>query len=209
MLNFANTVEYQNFGLNALTISAIATIIFSFIKGCGIVAQGTKIWKDKTGKSISPVFFFYNFFYFLLFLTYGIEEKSIAIIVSGLLCLLYLPIIIGLKKYRGFSKKEIGLIAIISLIIPASFIFSKSQTIFIFSIAAILAIFTQVKEVWSTKNFGAFSVRYLQTFLVATLFWGIYYATTKNWLLGALNNAEIILLTTALILEKKWRPKQK
>lgn len=209
MIDITNTVEYQNFGLNALTISAIATIIFSFIKGYGVIAQGIEIWKHESGENISPIFFCYNFFYFLLFLTYGIEEKSIAIICSGSLCLLYLPIILGLKKYRGFYKKELYFIAFMSLIIPASFFFDKSQLIFIFSAAAAVAIFSQAKEVLKEKKFGALSVRYLQTFLAATIFWGIYYLMTRNWLLSTLNFTEIIILTTALILERKWRPKQK
>lgn len=200
--------ENEEFIIFLLKISTIATIFFSLIKGFGITKQGIDIWKKKSGKNVSPTFFFYNFFYFLIFLMYGLEEKDLAISVNGCLCFLYLPILMGLRKYRGFSKKEIYLIAIMGLIIPVSFIFSKSQTIFIFSAAAIVAIFSQIKEVWSLKNFGTFSVRYLQTFLVATLFWGIYYALTKNWLLGSLNFAEIIVLTCALILEKKWRPKK-
>ena len=55
------TIEYKNFGLNALTISAIATIIFSLISGYGVGRQAWKIWSEKSGKSVSPIFFAYNF----------------------------------------------------------------------------------------------------------------------------------------------------
>lgn len=208
MIEIIKTIEYQNFGFNALTIAAGATIIFSLIKGYGIISQGLKIWKNKSGENVSAIFFFYNFFFFLLFLNYGIEEKSLAITVSGALSILYLPILFGLKKYRGFSKKEIYFAILMSFIFLLSFLFDKSHMILVFSIIATMAIFSQIKEIWKEKKFGAFSVRYLQTFLAATLFWGIYYVMTQNWLLSILNAVEIVLFTTALILEKRWREKK-
>lgn len=96
-----------------------------------------------------------------------------------------------------------------SLIIPASFFFDKDKIILVFSVAAAIAIFDQAKKILKEKDFGNLSVRYLQTFLVATILWEFYYLITTNWILGALNIAEIIILITALILERKWRPKQK
>lgn len=206
-MNLISTVEYQNFGLNLFTISAFATIFFSLVKGYGITQQGVKIWRKKSGKNLSPIFFFYNFFYFLIFLFYGIEEKSLAITSNGLLSFFYLPVLFGLKKYRGFSKKELVLVIIMSLVIPLSFLFNKNQIIFIFSIVAIVAFFSQFREIWLTKDFGALSVSYLKTFLVATIFWGIYYFFTKNYLLSILNDVELIIIGLALILEKKWRKK--
>ena len=201
----AENKEFIDFLIN---ISTLSTVVFSFIKGFGITKQGIDIWKKKSGENVSPTFFFYNFFYFLIFLMYGVEENDVAIIVNGSLVFLYLPILLGLKKYRGFSKKEIGLIAIMGLIVPTSLVIDKDQAIIIFSLAAVIAIFSQAKEVWNTKSFGTFSVRYLQTFLVATIFWGIYYALTKNWRLFGLNTAESVIFAIALILEKKWRPKK-
>lgn len=203
------TEELQNFGLLVLNMSSTATIILSFIKGYGVTKQGIDIWKKKSGEKVSPIFFFYNFFYFLLFLTYGIEERRLAIIVNGSLCLLYIPILLGIRKYRGFSEKEIYFIGLMSLIIPISFFFDREQIIFIFSITAIIAVFSQVKEIWKEKKFGALSVHYLRTFFVATIFWGFYFLVTKKWLLEALNAVEMMALVTALILEKKWRPKEK
>jgi len=200
-----NTVEYKNFGLNVLTISAIATIMFSFVKGYGIVKQGNEIWKKKSGESVSPIFFFYNLFFFSIFFIYGIEEKSLAIICNGSLFLFYIPILIGLKKYKGFSSREIFGAMIMSLVIPAVFFFDKRQVVFTFSLIAVVAVIAQTKEIWKTKNFGAFSLKYLQTFFITSIFWSVYYTVTKNWLLLTLNIAETTALGIALILEKKWR----
>lgn len=209
---FQDTVEYKNFGPNFLTGSAIATIIFSFVKGYGITRQGMDIWKEKSGESISPIFFFYNLFFFFIFFIYGIEgndaeEKSIAITCNGSLFLFYIPILIGLKKYRGFSLKEIFAAIIMSLVIPAVFFFDKRQVVFAFSILAVVAVTAQFKEIWKTKKFGAFSLEYMQTFFVTSIFWDVYYAVTKNWLLLTLNIAETIAFGIALILERKWRIK--
>lgn len=205
MIDFANATFLRQ----ALTISTGATIIISLIKACGIAKQGIDIWKKKSGEKISPIFFFYNFFYFFVFLLYGIEEKDVALTVNGLLSFVYIPILIGLKKYHTFSEKESYFIEMMSLIIPASFFFDKDKIILVFSVAAAIAIFDQAKKILKEKDFGNLSVRYLQTFLVATILWEFYYLITTNWILGALNIAEIIILITALILERKWRPKQK
>jgi len=202
---FQNTVEYKNFGLNWLTASAIATIIFSFVKGYGIAKQKKEIWKNKTGESVSPIFFFYNLFFFSIFFLYGVEEKSIAITCNGSLFLFYIPILIGLKKYKGFSLREIFGAIIMSLVIPAVFFFDKRQVVFAFSLVAVMAIAAQFREIWKTKSFGAFRLEYMQTFFVTSIFWDVYYAMTKNWQLLALNIAETIAFGIALILEKKWR----
>src|SRR5680860_14422 len=112
MIDIANA----SFIRHALTISTGTIIILSFIKGFGIIKQGIDIWKKKSGKSVSPIFFFYNFFYFLIFLLYGLEGKDTAFIVNGSLSFLYLPILLGLKKYHVFFKKEIYFIALMSLV---------------------------------------------------------------------------------------------
>lgn len=206
---FQNTVEYKNFGANFLTASAIVTIILSFVKGYGIVKQGIDIWKKETGEKVSPIFFFYNLFFFSIFFIYGIEGKSIAITCNGSLFLFCIPILIGLKKYRGFSLKEIFGAGVMSLIIPAVFLFDKRQVVFAFSLVAAVAVIVQFKEIWKEKNFGAFSLEYMQTFFITSIFWGVYYTVTKNWLLLTLNIVETITLGIALILEKKWRKNRK
>lgn len=203
------TIEYENFGLNALTISAIATIIFSLVKGYGIGRQAWKIWSEKSGESISPIFFAYNFFYFLIFLAYGFEEKSLAIIISGSLCLLYLPILIGLKKFRGFTSLDIAVTAVMAMAIPTLFFFDKEKIVSSFSLLAIIAILSQVKEVWKKKDFGAFSVVYLYTFLINSSFWCIYYTATKSWFLGSLSIMEVLFISASLIIERKWKKERK
>lgn len=198
-------VEVQNFGFNALTISAAATIFFSLIKGYGVVKQGKAIWKERSGENVSPIFFSYNLLFFLIFLIFGFQERSLAIIVNGSLCLLYLPILIGLKKFRGFSRKEFGAMALLTIVVPAVFLFEKEQVVFAFSVCGGLAIFIQGKEIITKKSFGNFSRHYLQTFFIASLFWGGYYACTKKYWLGFLNGAEVLILGSALFLEWFWR----
>jgi len=198
-------VEFQNFGLNALTISAAVTIFFSLVKGYGVFRQGKEVWEKRSGENVSPIFFSYNFLYFLIFLVFGLQEMSLAIIANGSLCLFYLPILVGLKKFRGFSKKELGMITLMSLVIPAIFLFEKERVVFAFSICGGIAIFIQGKEIIKERSFGAFSIRYLQTFFAASLFWGIYYACTNNYWLGFLNGCEVIILGIALALERHWR----
>ena len=203
------TIEYKNFGLNALTISAIATIIFSLISGYGVGRQAWKIWSEKSGKSVSPIFFAYNFFYFLIFFVYGFEEKSLAIIISGSLCLLYLPILFGLKKFRGFTFSDITMMLAMATVIPLLFFFDKEKIVSLFSLAAVIAIISQIKEIWKKKDFGAFSIVYLYTLLINSVFWCIYYTATKSWFLDSLSIAEGLFISASLIINRKWKKRKK
>jgi uncharacterized protein with PQ loop repeat len=204
---FKNAIEYKEFGLNALTISASATILFSLLQGYGILGQSNKIWKTKSGEALSGTFFFYNFFYFLIFLIYGINQKSIAMSFNGALCFLYIPILIGLRKYKGFSKGEKITAGFMSLIVPAMILYSqKHQLLFLFSLIAIVAIVNQFKEIFKTGDFGALSRKYIWMFFITSIFWSIYFAATENWLLEIPCVTGTVLYCLALIFEKIKRP---
>lgn len=203
---FRNTLEYKDFGFNALTVSAIGTILFSLLQGYGILGQSHKIWRAKSGEAISSTFFFYNFFYFLIFLIYGIDEKSVAMSFNGALCFLYIPILVGLRKFKGFTKTEIISALLMFLIVPAMLFYQqKHQLLFLFSLVAIIAIVNQFKEIFRSGKFGILSIKYVWMFFVTSIFWCIYYAATKNWLLEIPCVTGTVLYSLVLILEKTKR----
>ncbi len=200
------TVEGKEFGWNTITIVALATIFFSFLQGYGIIRQSKEIWRRESGESITPAFFFYNFIYFLTFFVYGIEEKYIAITFNGALCFFYIPILLGLKKFKKFSRLDKILILSMTPMIPLIFIYpDKSHLLFAFSLISLVVIILQFKVILETRKFGAFSVQYLWMFFITSVFWSIYYMATKNWLLEIPCVAGVSLYCLVLILEKKWR----
>ena len=203
------TLEYKNLGLNALTISAIATILFTLLQSYGILKQGKEIRQKKSGESITPIFFVYNFFYFFIFFIYGLYENSIAMTLNGALSFLYLPILAGLKKYKGFSKKEIFLSLIMFLIVPAMFIYpERNHLLFFFSGISIIVVLKQFRELLKEGTFGALSIKYIWMFFVTSIFWCIYFAATEKWLLEIPCIIGTSLYAFVLILEKKLRTRK-
>lgn len=199
------TIEYREFGLNALTTSAVATILFTFLQAYGICKQAKEIKEKKSGEAITSIFFFYNFFYFFIFFVFGIIENSLAIIINGTLCFFYLPILFGLKKYKKFSKLDIILIFL--MLIASSSIFfypHKEQILFAFSFISLFVIIKQFREFIRERSLGAFSLKYLQMFFITSIFWCIYFAATGQWLLEITCVIGTLLYALVLIIQKKW-----
>ena len=203
---FKETLEYKNLGLNALTISAIATIIFSLLQAYGILKQGKEIRQKKSGESIAPIFFVYNFLYFFIFFIYGLYENSIAIILNGALSFLYLPILVGLNKYKGFTKKEILLSLSMLPIVPAMFIYpEKNQLLFFFSGLSIIVVIRQFKELLRKKDLGALSLKYIWMFFITSIFWCMYFMATKKWLLEIPCLTGTMLYALILVMQRRWK----
>lgn len=205
-----NTVEYKEFGFNTLTVAAIMTILFSFLQAYGIYKQGKEIWQKKSGEAIASVFFFYNFFYFFIFLIFGLMENKLAVIINGSLCFFYIPVLLGLKKYKKFSSLD-RLMIILMLIASSSIFFypRKDQLLFAFSLISLIVIIKQFREFIKERQLGAFSKKYLQMFFVTGIFWCIYFAAIGQWLLEITCVIGTILYALILILQRRWEMEER
>jgi len=204
------TIEYKEFGLNALTISAIATILFTFLRAYGVCEQAKEIYKNKSGEAIDTVFYFYNFFYYFIFFVLGIKENSLAIIINGSLSFIHIPVLLGLIKYKSFKKLDI--IFILLMLIASSSVFyypHKDQILFAFSCISLIVIIKQSKEFLRKRSLGNFSLKYLQVFFVTNLFWCIFFAATGQWLLEVACVIGTILYALILILQRKWKSEER
>src|SRR3989338_6477810 len=102
----ARSVEYQNIGWNPLFLGALGTMFFTMLQAYGIWKQGRRVWESCSGAGVSATFFGYAMFYFLAFLVYGAERWSIAMTINGCLGFLHIPIIAGLHRFKGFTRRE-------------------------------------------------------------------------------------------------------
>ena len=80
---FRNSIEWQGWGYNALTISFIGTVIFIVLEGWGLRIKNRSIWRNKSGESISVILFIYLGCLFITVSIYGCCIKSIAAIFNG------------------------------------------------------------------------------------------------------------------------------
>jgi uncharacterized protein with PQ loop repeat len=206
-MNFlANFVEYKNWGLNALTISALGTLFFTFWQLYATIDQTKKIWSKKSGQSISLQFFTYNFFYFISFTIYGMYQNSVAMIINGLLFVAYIPLLIkawGIEK-KDWKEKIIALFG--TLLIPAIIIFPDKNLIFdisLFGLACFLA--EQIRIVMRKKDFGALSIKFMLVYLAVNIFWLAFDIAIKNLSLGVFNSIGIIMYIFSIILYFRYK----
>src|SRR3989339_817685 len=72
---------------------------------------------------ISLYFFYKNFIFFV----YGIFTKEAAIIINGLASLFVVPIVVGLWRFKGFSKIDffVFLLCVLGFVVMLIFPFKK------------------------------------------------------------------------------------
>ena len=199
-------IEIQHWGWNPIIITSFLTICFTIFQGYGIVKQSQKIWRTKSGKSISTFAFFFGCFYFFSFIFYGLEKMSLAIIFNGLLGFLYLPIVIGLIKFKKFKLYEKILLPITALVIPVMIMTAeKDLLLFILLMVTLITIVTQVLEIRKEKSRGSVEIKFVVIFLLTNIFWLIYAFIIGNWPLEIFNSLAIVVYSWGICLYKKYK----
>jgi len=199
-------VEIKNWGFNTLIITSLLTLICTLIQGFGIVKQAGHIWREKSVKSISAPLFFLYFFFFFAFIFYGLEKHSLTMTISGLLAVLYFPIIIGLIKF-----KKLNLFEIISLILSASIvpvmIMVKDKDLFLLflSFLSLLVLGTQPWKMLKEKSRGVVDITYVIIFMLSSLFWLGYAIAASNWVLQAFNSGSLLIYIFIIYLYRKYK----
>ncbi len=203
-----STVEYKNWGYNALTFSAIGTFFFTFLQMWSFCQQSKLIWASRSGESVSVIMFSYWFFYWIAFSLYGVAGRSIAIVFNGLMFLVTAPILLGLYKFKGFSLQEKILFGVFALIPVAMFSCPKAQkpTLLLVLLMGILfSITLQPYEIWQKKSAGKVDPKLLAVFAVTSVFWFAYGVVIKDIPLMIFNPLAIVVLLITLGLWSKHR----
>lgn len=204
--------EYQQFGMNALTVSALGATIFTFLQGWGVRKLGNRIWETRSGDSVSVIFIGYSMLYFFAFIVYGAQKLSITMTFNGLLALLHIRIMRGLLKFKGFTSLEWFCLVVFGIVmIPGMFFFhGEKQELFLlvllFGILATLV--PQTYGLWKSKSVGALDPRYLYVFLATNVFWFTYAAVIGSWSLMIFNPIAFIFILINLRLYYKYRRKE-
>ncbi len=204
---FNNTVEWQGWGYNALTISFIATAVFTVLEGWGFWMQNLSIWRNKSGESISVSLFIYFGCLFITVIVYGYYIKSIAAIFNGMLGFLHLPILFGLWKHKGFTKLEKGALSICPLMIPAM-IFLPWKDLLMISLlfGTIIPLSMQLYEMWRTKSAGVVDARFIAILIISTAFWVVYAFAIQNWVMEVIYPLTLVILILILVLRFRYTP---
>lgn len=201
-----NFVEIQNWGMNLSTLVFIVTIFFTLLQAMALIKQNSKIVKNRSGKSISFIFFSYYGFSALAVIVYGLFNHSLALTINGFLGFLALVIIVNLLRFRKNSllEKVVGFGS--SLAIPLIIFMPQKDMIFlIFGSIVMMTISLQIIEIWKNKSSG--SVHLAQT--IVSLFsgsaWLVYAIMMGIWPLQVMNSIGLILWIGVLFSYLKFK----
>lgn len=99
-------------------ISSYGIIFFIAFGSVALFIQGWKIWKNKSGASVSVKWTLIFFFMFLTYPIIGVERSNHLMLWQGVFrVLFYVPILIGLLRFKEFTRKETGLVKILFIMI--------------------------------------------------------------------------------------------
>ncbi len=199
-----STREYQEWGLNAATVGAIGATIFIFIEMWGLHKQGRAIQEnpEKKGESVSVIWFSYCFFTLVTGIFYGVHIKSALVLFNSIPCgILHIPVLIGLWKYKGFTRQEKILFVLFAGMVPAiAFLPWKNDIFMAISVGVIYAMATQPWELWKTKKRGVVEIRLLAAYTISTAFWVVYAFAIDEWVLEVLTTANLLTLCVSTAL---------
>ena len=115
-----HTLEFQNWGLNAIIIGAAATILFDIVESITVIGQMNAIKKQDSTLALSFVWYTGFGFFLVASGVYGWHIGSIALIVEGLLGLFfYLPLVHLLWKHGTPTRNE-RIFFLIALLMPVA-----------------------------------------------------------------------------------------
>jgi len=192
---YKDFLEFRHLGFNVFTLSAIATIIFTVFEAWGLYKQSKLIRKKKSGQSLDNYLFIYLIFMFVASLVYGVEINSLALIINGCLVLFCVPVLLGLRKYKGFNVKEKLFFTFCFIVLAIMMLTAVKKFMFVLIMfGIILALLSQLLEINKNKDSGAVEIKLILVYFVSTFFWVIYSFLANDLPLLFVTGASLIIL---------------
>lgn len=204
-----NTVEFQNFGFNAITISFIATLAITILQIIAAIKQNKRIRINRSGENWTLTLFAYLSFYFLSFIFYGISRNSLALFLSGIPGFFYIPILVNIWIYKENSKFD--RISSILLFFTVPFIaisqYKGMAILFVFGLGA-TSMLIQTYKMIKEKDYKDVEPMFLVSFFVSSLFWFIYSTAINDRVVQISSGLSLIFLVLLLSLYYQWKHKR-
>lgn len=206
MIEFA---ELKDFGVNMLTLSFLATMVFTVLQVIAFLKQNQRIIKTKSGQSVS--FSFYSFFGFsaLAVTVFGLTNQSLALSINGLLGILSLVITINLLRFKKITKKEIIVGGVSVLALPAM-IFSPNRDVIFLTLGIIIGVTIgiQILEIWKNKSSGSYHPTQIFVSIVSCTFWLIYSIIMNIWAMEITNSLFLFIWFVLLFSYLKFKKRK-
>ncbi len=208
-LNSIEYLDYKEHGQFTLTSLVIVIAFLSaFIQAWGIRKQNNLIWKNKSGESLPISFFVFQFIYFLSYLIYGIKINSAALVINNLVFILFIPIIVGLIKFRfknwNVTKNELALLPLILLIIPCVILINTQWSLLAILFIAMLIYWNLLKQMQKSFKLNNIEPKYIYSVALSSFVWLLY-----GWKIGdfGIITSNIVNITAVIFLLLVFRKK--
>lgn len=204
---FANSVEVKGWGFNLLSLSTLGIVFFGCLEAWALFNQNKGIWSKRSGDSISVSLFTYLASYFAASIVYGVSINSLSVVLNcAILVLFYIPIILGLWKFKKWTAFDIWASLGYLLMVPLIAFLPWTEVLYlIFSFGTIYSMATQPYELWKKKDVGVLDIRLVGVYFASCCFWTVYAFTADALALKILNPPILILLALTWWLWRKYR----
>lgn len=205
-----SSIEYKNFGANTITASFLATIFLSCFQIRAAIKQNRIIWRNEASNLWTLTVCAYFFFYFLSFIAYGINQKSAAYFFSGLPGLFYIPIIVGIFKFKKIKITDY-IASLVLLIIAILMLEFENKGIFVlilFGIGAASLLILGYQMV-RKNEYREIEPELLISFFVSAAFWLTYSISIGDRVVLTSSGISMLFTSVGLILYYRWKRKLK
>ena len=200
-------MEIDQLGWNAVTIGFFGTLFFSVLGAWGLWKQNAAIWKIRSGRSVSISYFSFYFSYFVVGFIYGLNKSLLALILhTGGRILFHIPILIGLWKFKRFTRGEKLLSSLFFIgIVLTCLLPVKDHSFFVYSVGSVIAYLAQPIEIFKNKDSGTVETKLHLIYLGSSTFWTIYGFATDDWVLKMTTPPIILIALLTIALCIKYR----
>lgn len=174
------TKEYAHWGWNMATLGALGTVVFTIYQVLMLQRQNKRIWGNKSGEAVSVTTFSFMCFFLTTFALYGYYGKSFSVVFNGAAMAPFeLAILVGLWKYKGYTKKEWLSVILSFMMVPSMILLPwKDEVYMVCSIGSVGGLLFQPIEIYREKKAGVIDIGLVAACLCSTVFWLVftYYA---------------------------------
>lgn len=199
-------LEIQNFGFNAITISAAINVATMLLGAWGLWDQIRIIWTKRSAESVSIVLNIAYLGMFTAFVIYGAWLDSGALIIQIVRAILLGIVVISLLKFRGLTWWQwLGLTAMaigLGLMIALPY---KEWFFLGFSVVGGIAAADQPYQIWKNKNPGRVSARLLMVYALGGAAWLVYGLALNKPFIAGMGLLYVVLNGTALSLFRIYK----
>jgi uncharacterized protein with PQ loop repeat len=171
------SIEYQKWGYNLLSCTAIATLFFSVLQGSMTFIQGGKIREMKSALSVNVGFFGFRLWTFTSILIYGYMAHSLALLVNGFIQMSAQAfVMLQLRRHKKDGSRTDWRIAKWSAVIVPCTLLSGGNAglVSVIAVATLIPLFRQNVELHKNEKVGALSGKLVASLNAASLFWTAY-----------------------------------